>query len=188
MAMVQKCSYNEIRNELETGDMVFFSGNGLVSEAIKAATNCQWSHVGLVVRWDLMDLVLIWESTTLSNVLDISTGSPIRGVQAVPLSARTQSYDGYYGFRRMGIPSKFKAYETVLRNLRRQLNGKPYEKSLIQLLRSCYDFDRLSKETDLSSVFCSELVAEYYQRLGVLPADEPSWSYSPADLARYDFF
>lgn len=43
-----------------------------------------------------------------------------------------------------------------------------------------------NKKADLSSVFCSELVAQCYQALELLPADDakPSNSYTPAHFAR----
>jgi hypothetical protein len=42
-------------------------------------------------------------------------------------------------------------------------------------------------EEDLSSLFCSELVAESYQVMGLLPAgkkDKPSNEYVPADFSK----
>ncbi len=187
--MIQKIDYNLIRNDLETGDLVFFSGTGLVSEAIKMGTGSEWSHVGMCIKIDILDLVLLWESTTLSDVEDMMTNKMVKGVQIVPLSKRLEKYDGYYGFRRLGIPAKYSDYKKVLKQLRRELDGKPYEESELQLVRSAFEFsDRFSCAPDLSSVFCSELVAEYLKRLGVLPKNKPSLTYSPADLANYDFF
>lgn len=186
--MIERIQYDLIRNDLQTGDMVFFSGRGLVSKGIKIATGSEWSHVGLVIRIDVLDLVLIWESTTLSDVNDIVSGEAVRGVQIAPLSRRIATYDGDYAFRRMGIPNKFPNYESTLKQLRRELDNKPYEQSTIQLIKSAFEFmDKPTDSEDLSSVFCSELVAEYYQRLGILD-DTPSCLYSPADLATQDYF
>lgn len=53
--MIEKIEYNLIRNNLETGDLVFFSGSGFTSEIIKKATISEWSHVGMVISVDILD-------------------------------------------------------------------------------------------------------------------------------------
>ena len=68
------------------------------------------------------------------------------------------------------------------------MNNIPYEKSLIQLIKSVLDFTRFNKnKEDLSSVFCSELVAESYQKMGLLDDIDmgglPSNEYTPADFS-----
>lgn len=187
--MIQKIDYSLIRGKLETGDLVFFSGYGFTSEIIKKATGSEWSHVGMVIVVDLLDLVLLWESTTLSNLDNLQTGEPTKGVQIVPLSMRTKTYDGYYGFRRLGLPAKIGLYhlERTLKTLRRELDGKPYEKSSLELLRSSFSGIGSPSRSDLSSIFCSELVAEALIRLEVLPKSSSN-SYDPGELAEYDFF
>lgn len=58
--------------------------------------------------------------------------------------------------------------------LRMELQGRPYEKNQIELILSAIDVqDKYltflrNTEEDLSSIFCSELVAHAYQEFGLL--------------------
>jgi len=43
-------TYEEIRGELKTCDILLFSGKGAISHGIKLFTFSKWSHVGMVLR------------------------------------------------------------------------------------------------------------------------------------------
>ncbi len=53
----------------------------------------------------------------------------------------------------------------------------------MQLFKSAYDFIGGKNKRDTSSLFCSELVAEAYQQMGLLTLDIPSNEFTPADFA-----
>jgi hypothetical protein len=61
-------------------------------------------------------------------------------------------------------------------------NGTPYEESELELLGSVFDLIP-DQEEDLSSLFCSETVAEAYQRCNLLPDSVPSNEFTPKDFA-----
>lgn len=67
--------------------------------------------------------------------------------------------------------------------LRVELKGKHYESSKIELLKLAYDGPFGHNNEDLSSIFCSELVAEAYQRLSLVTEEKPSNEYTPADFS-----
>ena len=178
--------YESIRPQLKTGDLVLFSGKGAVSRLIQRVTGGPWSHVGLVVRVkELDDAVMLWESTTLTTLPDVDVGRPIRGVQLVSLSQRLDSYAGDVAIRQLHCPLTF-GQRDALAALRHRLARRPYEQRQLELLRSALDtFGRDNRE-DLSSTFCSELVAEAYQAMGLLPEVPkglPSNEYTPMDFA-----
>ena len=55
------------------------------------------------------------------------------------------------------------------------------------MIKAAYDGPLGHNQEDLSSLFCSELVAEAYQRLGLLPKPPqglPSNEYTPRDFAK----
>ncbi len=176
-------SYDSIRDELDTGDIVLYSGKGHVSSIIKLGTFSRWSHVGMVLRLREYDFITIWESTTLSKLKDLVSGQPRKGVQLVPLSDRVRTYDGAIAVRRLTRVRRGPKMRKELMELRSELRGKPYEESRVELLRSAYDGPFGANEEDLSSIFCSELVAEAYQRLGLLSHGKPSNEYTPADFS-----
>ncbi len=177
--------YDTIRKNLDTGDLVFFSGRGPISNMIKVMTRSKWSHVGMVIRVRAWDMVLLWESTTLSPVKDLQSGTVRQGIQLVPLSERVKTYKGTMGVRLLN------AYKTnhminALIKLRREVAGRPYEENKLELFRSIYS--SFPGAEDLSSLFCSEAVAEAYQRMGFLkepPIGLPSNKYNPARLVDF---
>lgn len=174
--------YSAIRSDLKTGDVVLFSGKGGLSAGIKFATGSQWSHVGLVYYLKEYDLMAIWESTTLTTFADLDTGVPRKGVQIVPLSERIKTYDGEVSIRHLN-----KSLSSIRRRrlvtLRERFKGIPYEESELQLIKAAYDGPFGANERDISSLFCSELVAETFQELGILSTTLPSNEYTPADFS-----
>jgi len=175
--------YSEIRETLRTGDIVLFSGKGGISAGIKWATLSRWSHVGMILKLVEYDFVTVWESTTLSDVADLESKMPRKGVQLVPLSARINRYDGDIAVRRLqGVEIGADDIRKLMQ-LRREIAGREYERDKIELIKAAYDGPFGRNEEDLSSVFCSELVAEAYQRLGLLAEDKPSNEYVPADFS-----
>lgn len=175
--------YSKIRDSLATGDIVLFSGKGAFSDLIKYASMSRWSHVGMVLKIPEYDFVTVWESTTLSNIKDLDTGNANKGVQLVPLSSRVDKYSGGMSIRRLEGGALPDESLDALMKLREELKGKRYERGKMELFKSLWDGKFGLNEEDLSSVFCSELVAAAYQRLGLLSDKLPSNEYTPADFS-----
>lgn len=132
---------------------------------------------------------------TNQGFTDVECGKAIGGVQIVPL--RTKIFSGWESraaIRKLSGISAEKREEIRkgLLTLRRELQGKPYEKSKVDLILSSFDFGEDSAflkflkndEEDLSSIFCSELVAMAYQRLGLLAIGDgkTTCEYTPDDF------
>lgn len=172
-----------VRERLDTGDVVLFCGAGRVSSVIKRLTRSRWSHVGMVIRAQELDLLLLIESTTLSPLTDMDTGERRDGVQVVALSERLSRFDGEaIAVRRVLGPRTAEQVHQVAA-VRQMFRGIAYESDQVELLRSAYDgpFGRNSR--DLSTLFCSELVAEFWQVLRWLDAQVPSNEFTPANFA-----
>jgi hypothetical protein len=180
--------YSDVRSDLATGDLVLFSGASAFSGVIKWALGAKWSHVGLVVRTPAFPgRVMLWEATLLADLADADTGRAAGGVQLVPLSERLAHYAGEFKLRALR-PAVTPAMQSALEARRRALAGRPYEQHELELLRATWDgrFGAARRER-LQSLFCSELVAEAYQAMGLLPeppAGPPSNEYTPRDFAR----
>ena len=174
--------YNKIRESLKTGDIVLFSGRGMISTVIKLITNSKWTHVGMVIRELSFDCVLLWESTTLSKLKDISSGIAKKGVMLVPLSHRIATYDGEVGIRQLA-ESLTDSQIFTLSEFRREVKDRLYEQSITELLKAAYDGPLGENVEDLSSIFCSELGAEAYQRIGLVNDFWPSNEYTPKDFS-----
>lgn len=176
-------TYSEIRPKLKTGDVVLFSGKGGISEWIKWFTGSQWSHVGLVLELEDFNSVLLWESTTLSNLADVETGKAHRGVQLVGLRERIKSYNGdQIAIRRLSKRLDGDMLK-ILGQFRSTVSGRPYEQSKIELIRSASTMFP-NDEEDLSSLFCSELIAEAFQEMGLLDKTaKNSNNFTPEDFS-----
>ncbi len=172
--------YSEIRNSLQTGDIVLFSGKSRISNIIKWFTKSPWSHVGMVIRSTEWDMRLLWESTTLSKLKDIQSGVARQGVQLVPLSERIKTYDGRIGIRKLETHKVIRHQPLI--DFRQEVKGRKYEEDKLELFKSAYDGPFGANEEDLSSLFCSELVAEAYQIMGFISNDVASNEYTPADF------
>jgi hypothetical protein len=171
--------YEFIRPYLQTGDLVFFSGNGILSNIIKLFTLSKWSHVAIIIKIEDCDLIAILESTTMCNVRSLLTNKFEKGVQITPFSERLKKYNGEIAIRKLDCAEIDR--NSAIIKVRDKLIGKPYEKSIKELFLSL--IGNRGKE-NLNSIFCSELVAESYQALGAINDEKPSNKYVPADFAK----
>lgn len=180
--MSRKSNYEEIRNSLQTGDIVLFSGNSTISNMIKWFTKSRWSHVGVVISVGQWDIKLLLESTTLSKIKDISSDDYIQGVQLIPLSEKIINHEGGVAIRRLVGERTLHTIASIVK-FRNEIKNRPYEKSRLELIRSAFGNVFDNTKENLSSLFCSELAAELYQRTEWLPSDIPSNKFTPKSFS-----
>ena len=172
------------RDKVKTGDLVLFDGHGKASRLIKSITGSQWSHIGMIVVNEALGMVQLFESTK-GRGLDVFTGKYVRGVRLTMLSDAIRNCNGAVAVRRLNRPLGL-FEQAAFASWRRVSMGRPYERSLFELWKAAF-VGPLGKNTEaLWSLFCSELVAEAYQRMGILgepPVAPPSNEYTPADFS-----
>lgn len=124
-------------------------------------------------------------------MVDIESGRVRKGVELLPLEQKI--FSGWYNrvaIRRLtGIDDakRQEMYKQLLK-FRKEVQGRPYEKSKMEMILSAIDFQEeylsflRNKKEDLSSLFCSELVAEAYKRMGLLSDKLLSNEYTPDDF------
>ena len=179
--------YNLYRSEMETGDILLFSGKGILSAGIKLGSLCKWSHVGMVVKVENPDIALLYQATPSTIVKDFFLKRENPGVQINVLSHVVEKYDGEIAYRKLNVHRSQEMLDS-LSAFRKEIKGRPFEESKWEIIKACYD-GPLGKndEEDLSSLFCSELVAEAYQRMGLLECDsrggKTSNEYTPRDFS-----
>jgi hypothetical protein len=83
--------YDELREQVQDGNLLLCSGSATFSKLIQMATRSIWSDVGLVMRLQAIDPVLVLESVESM------------GVRAVPLSSYVRDYSGL----ETGYPVRF---------------------------------------------------------------------------------
>jgi len=141
------------------------------------------SHVAIVGR--LRGDPVLFESTTLTDLPDLVTKDPIKGVQCHEIANRVASYNG----RIWHYPLTKVLDFTKRRELGRCLwdhHGVAYD--VLGALRSggCLFswLESLMRVEDLNSIFCSELVAAAYRAVGLLDTDNVS-RWSPNRIIRH---
>jgi hypothetical protein len=126
--------YKAVRGKLETGDAVVFNGSGVISSMIKWKDKTKCSHVGMVVKSVDWDMLLLFESTTLSKLKDVESRKESQGVSLVPLSERIRSYpDNNVGISRLLGVERDDGFKQVVKKFRSEMAGRPYEKSKLEL-------------------------------------------------------
>ena len=139
-----------------------------------------------------MTLECLLMDSLCTGLVDIESGDVQTGVELLPL--RNKIFSGWYdrvAIRRLtGIDEKKREemYKLLLQ-FRKEVQGRPYETSKIELILSAIDFKEeylsflSNTKEDLSSLFCSELVAEAYKRMGLLVTDKLSNEFTPDDFS-----
>ena len=149
--------YPELRARLKSGDLLFASGDYLVSRAIEQVTNSPWSHVGIVFRLDSIGRVLLLESVEdmgvrfapLSKYLgDYEDGRPYKG-RVVLARCKDVDKDIVAGLAKFGIDEL----------------TRPYDKDEIAkiLARIALGMGRKARDREY---ICSELVFECFASAG----------------------
>ncbi|MFF2287213.1 YiiX/YebB-like N1pC/P60 family cysteine hydrolase [Peribacillus butanolivorans] len=159
---INQISYQQARGEIMTGDILLCSGNYLVSELIKKASDSIFSHVALLLYWN--DRVVVLESVEDD------------GVRALPLSHYLYNYEN----------SK-KTYNGELYIARHEVIESPnFDKEklksmfgkAVDLLNRNYDKDEIAKivariglgigrHRDDDEFICSEFVDECFKELEI---------------------
>ena len=176
--------FRQVENTLKTGDLVLFSGNGIVGRMIRFATRSPWSHVGMVIRDQSSGALLLWEATTFSNVPDVCSGEILRGVSLVPLEAKIVRYPGSVAIRRLHTEHERDQAARRIQPMLQILQGAPYRKYLPGHLWS-YIRPQMRWLGPKAGTFCSEMVLVAYQRMGLVQRHEPPAARSvPGDFMR----
>jgi hypothetical protein len=175
-------AFDQLRPTLDSGDVLLFAGESRFSLAIKRLTGSHWSHSALVARSHAGGPLLLWEATLDTDLADVATHEIASGVHLYDLEHWIRHYGGETVIRPLRV-ERTDAMRAALLAFYCEARGRPYERNRLELLRAVYDgpLGRNRRE-DLTSFFCSELVAEAYQRMGLLPASPPANEYTPHDF------
>ncbi len=179
-------NFYRYKDHFQTGDIILYGGRSFLSYLIKLFGWSPWSHVGIVVKLSKFDKLLFFQTTPSKRLKDVILKKNIQGVQINFLEDFIKNEDGTVAWRRL----KAARNEELRDGLQEYISdsiGKPYEKDLLEIARANYDGPLGGNEEEtLDSLFCSELVAEAYQQMGLLPCDKNggrnSNEYTPKDF------
>lgn len=166
-------SYDSLRANLKSGDLLFTSGDYLISKTIQKVTASPWSHVGIVFRLDAIDRMLLLES-----VEDM-------GVRFAPLSKYLNGYENDKPYKGRAVLARVKDVSTqVVAAISRfgidELT-QPYDKDEIAKILARITLGIGKKQKDREYI-CSELVYECFAHAGKEFNYNPKGFISPEDI------
>ncbi len=163
--------------ELRLWGIGIFAGDDLVSAVIRKLSHSSWSHVALIIA-DQTDYLYCFESTASYD--EIMHKGILPQVRISPWINACDEYSGAIASRQFVFREDHQPNTKTVGELVHNMIGKPYERDLFSLIEV---INRASKKRDISSLFCSELVAEVMQELGYLKKDKLSDNYLPKDFS-----
>jgi hypothetical protein len=173
--------------QIKPGDVIGFSGRGLISSVIKVGTFASpWSgisHVGVVAQARGHG-ELVFESTSLDELPCSVSGVRGPGVQAHAISELVDSYDGamynYPLYRELYRHESSRLTSYLLQAIGRQYdkNGALHAGGMLYATVSAMKCGQ-----DLAELFCSELVAAALSNIGVFETTNAS-RWNPTRLIR----
>ena len=132
---------------LKTGDLVLFSGEGPARGLFKWFGRPAWMHVGLVLRGPEDSEPLLWVVRLAQRMAGSRGRMSVRCLNRPLASAQCQRLDA----------------------LRREMAARPRARGLLDLMGAAEDGWLGARRDNLGDPTDAELVAEAYQRLGLLP-------------------
>ncbi len=145
--------YEQIRDDLKTGDLFFGSGSYLFSGWIQRMTNSTWSHVAVIYKDEELGRVMVLEA------------EPFVGVRLIPLSkylkdykGKMKPYKGQIALARLAIPLK---KEDLNKGISFGLDEltRPYDNwEIIRIMIRIYF--QITKRENNRAYICSEFVRD----------------------------
>jgi len=191
-------TYDDIKWRLNSGDILLFSGDSFFSRIVECVTWSRWSHVGMVYA-PAGCKPLLWESVRHGTGLKDHLTNRIKkdgGTQLVDLETRIRNYKGsFISVRKIYLKTaNYKSLQTrierCMRNFMKEAKQKKFESNLSEIWCSIFHCNTCcNNEEDTHEYFCSELIAETYIRIGLLPPPcefRPSNQYVPDDFGWCD--
>jgi hypothetical protein len=181
----QERAYEDLRPQVQNGDLLLFSSNMGFSRLIEWATGSAWSHVGLIYRMPEIDRLIVLESIERVGVHAVALSKIVDG------DARRMPYPGTLLVARHEDFSKVVNSDALRKMSQFAVDrfGDPYAigevyKIAFRILLGVAPL-RLPKLLSANDEFiCSEYVARCYDELGLTFAWNGRGFLAPADIAR----
>jgi hypothetical protein len=169
----------EATRAASTGDVWVFTGSTLADRAIRAATNSPVNHVAMVLALD--DLPpLLWHAELGRSAVDVWVGHPQRGAQLHRLTDAVTTWVHRYGqrayFRQLEPTATTKMEDAALLAID-ELNGRHFP-TTSRLARHWLK-GRVRRSASMEQLYCAEIVASTYERMGLLDSRRPVNWYDP---------
>lgn len=175
--------YEDVRDQLQSGDILLCSGSGIFSQMIQKWSDSVWSHVGFIMRLDDIDRVMVLESV-----------EPI-GVRTVPFSHYIKNYKDNRGYPGRLLVARHRDFPTDQPKKLNKLSrfaidrfGYPYDKDEIARIAARIGFGLFGIKKKRpkwdQEYICSEYAWACYRSVGVDIGWDDRGFIAPKDFAR----
>ena len=172
-------------DELETGDIILFSGNYFLSYIIEYFTNSIYSHVGVVLKnpnlGDARFKGIYLLESGFENTPDPENHRIKKGVQIINLEDKIKNYKGRIYVRKLHCTRNEKFYEKIIK-IHSNVHNIPYDLNPIDWIKGYYKLNIGNTQKE-NTYWCSALVSYVYVELGFLDKNIPWTLISPKELS-----
>merc|ERR1711907_4052 len=186
-------SVMEMLHKADTGDIILFNNPMAATYVIKYATDSQWDHVGMILKYSKNPLETIMIESAGCGVFICYAEQRLRQV----LDDKEPSI---IGWRSLSGPNDRTMWKKGVHKYAESLIDTPYEQNFSDFVKAWLGNDEFSKALlsyaggtlgegatkgeDLNSLFCSELCAAIYKYGGLMEGGgRDSNAYSPKDFS-----
>lgn len=187
---LKEVNYNDIKDQIQPGDIIAFSGKTYVDEIIKFTTRSNVSHIGIVLKSSDLPYNKNLECDE-NQIMEALFSSVIINC----LENRIENYDGAIWWLPLkeSIRTKMnikKYYDFILQQQSKKYDIPEAIKSAIDIFDK-FPFCLLKKFTynieDISKVFCSELATAALEESGAI-ANINASEVTPIDLCMFNIY
>lgn len=167
-------------DDLETGDIVLFRGNGIISNILKYFGRSKYSHVGIILKNprflndNLEDGIYILESS-YNNTPDSEDKKLKVGTQIHKLEDIVREFPKNSVYIRKVNCQRDDNFYKKFNEIHEQIHNKPYDLNIFDWISAKYNLDKeiypnpLYKTT--TQFWCSALVSYVFYELGIVKND-----------------
>ena len=177
--------FDDVAHRFQTGDIVLFKGLYLDRDQQPHPSE-NWTHAGMIVKIPGSDEPLLWESTPLESLKDRILGYRKGGPQLVSLRERLLTYEtDVYAWRALRVARSPEMIRAVLEYIYaiHRLPFPPQIEVIRRVVQTRFFLRWWPRKPAYRSIFCTELIAETYRRMGLLPETPPPSAYLPLDFS-----
>lgn len=172
-------TFDEAAGLARTGDVWLFRGKSAADRAIRAVTNSPVNHVGMVLAFgDLPPL--LWHAELGRTIPDVWAGLTHRGTQLHRLADAAGQWHHRYGqaawMRPIDVDVTTEMEDSIIQTVA-ELDGRTFPGT--RSLAAGWAKGRVKRNAGLEQLFCAEVVAITYERMGLLESTRPPNWYDP---------
>lgn len=178
--------FEDVVDILQTGDVLLFHGENSVSREVEIATGSPFSHCAMVIRHDRRAAPMIWQAGPGGIVVDPTKNQKHGGAQLgdITETMRLMEDPKYHdtGYLRRLTLDRPADFDDLALRMVADLDGRPFP-SMLKMVEDYVLGRLLHVVSPERTLFCAELVALTYERLGLLPAAPPANAYAPGSFS-----